>query len=255
MNHAARLVGHAQDAIVTVELLPQVALELEVLGEHGLAEPEQRRRAGANVLHAGRTRLGDGLARGVDQVVDDEADHAPHDLVHQPPAADARVPGADEVELPAEDLDPAQVVDADEPGTQAVVDVVGVVGDLVGEVRELRLERRLAAFEEPLAEFAELPGVRGRAVLQDALAGLEGQVQARELGVALLELVHDAQRLQVMLEAPELPHAFVQRVLPGMPERRVSEVVREADGLRKRLVQPQRAGDAAGDLRHLERMG
>ena len=43
-----------------------------------------------------------------------------------------------------------------------------------------------------------------RAVLQDALAALEGQVQPVELRIALLELVDDAQRLQIVLEAAEL---------------------------------------------------
>ena len=58
----------------------------------------------------------------------------------------------------------------------------------------------------------------------------------RKLGVALLELVDHAQRLQVVLEAAELAHASVERVLPGVPERRVAEVVREADRLDEVLV-------------------
>ena len=67
----------------------------------------------------------------------------------------------------------------------------------------------------------------------------------RKLGVALLELVDDAQRLQVVLEAAVLAHAVVQRVLAGVAERRVAEVVREADRLGQRLVQAQRARDRA----------
>ena len=35
----------------------------------------------------------------------------------------------------------------------------------------------------------------------------------------------------------------------------MAEVVRERQRLRKILVEPERAGDRAGDLRHLERMG
>ena len=72
--------------------------------------------------------------------------------------------------------------------------------------------------------------------------------------VALLELIDDAQRLQVVLEAAEVAHALVERVLARVAERRVAEVVREADRLDEILVQAQRARDRAGDLRDLERV-
>ncbi len=104
------------------------------------------------------------------------------------------------------------------------------------------------------AEVAELAGVRERAVLQDPLAALEAEVQPAKVRVPLLELVHGAQRLQVVLEAAVVAHAVVQRVLAGVAERRVPEVVREADGLGQRLVQAQRAGDGARDLRHFHRV-
>jgi hypothetical protein len=38
-------------------------------------------------------------------------------------------------------------------------------------------------------------------------------------------------------------------------ERRVPEVMREADRLRQHFVELERAGDGAGNLRHLERVG
>ncbi len=53
---------------------------------------------------------------------------------------------------------------------------------------------------------------------------------------------------------PLLEH-LVQRLLPGVPERRVAEVVAEPDRLDEVLVQPQRARDAAGDAGRLERVG
>ena len=45
-----------------------------------------------------------------------------------------------------------------------------------------------------------------------------------------------------------------ERVLARVAERRVAEVVREADGLDEVLVQAQRARDRARDLRDLERV-
>ena len=46
----------------------------------------------------------------------------------------------------------------------------------------------------------------------------------------------------------------LQRVLAGMAEGRVAEVVRQRDRLDQVLVQPQRARDRAAELRHFERM-
>lgn len=68
----------------------------------------------------------------------------------------------------------------------------------------------------------------------------------------LLELVDDSQALQVVLEAAVLAHACIQRVLPGMAERRMAEIVRERDRFDEILVQAQVARDRARDLRDFE---
>ena len=75
----------------------------------------------------------------------------------------------------------------EQAGAHAVVDVVRVVGDLVGQVAQLRLQAGLRArrgsggrrrrARPPRAAAA----LRARAVLEDALARLEAQVQAVEL--------------------------------------------------------------------------
>ena len=110
-----------------------------------------------------------------------------------------------------------------------------VVGDLVGQIGDLRLEAGLLALDESLAELAQLARVAQRAVLEDAFAAFEGEVEPAKLRVALLELVDHAQRLQVVLEAAVLAHALVQRVLPGVAEGGVAEVVGEADRLGQRF--------------------
>ena len=71
-------------------------------------------------------------------------------------------------------------------------------------------------------------------------------------GVALLEQIDDAQDLQVVLEAAVGLHAGVQRILAGMAERRMAEVVGERDRFGQVLVEPQAARDRAPDLRHFE---
>ena len=59
-------------------------------------------------------------------------------------------------------------------------------------------------------------------MFQDAFAGFKAQVEAVECGVAFFKFVHHAQALQVVLEAAIRGHAFVQRVLTGVAERRVT---------------------------------
>lgn len=58
-----------------------------------------------------------------------------------------------------------------------------------------------------------------------------------------------------MVESAVPLHQTVQGAFPGVPERRVPEVVRERDGLREVLVQPEAPGDRPRDARHLDRVG
>ena len=55
--------------------------------------------------------------------------------------------------------------------------------------------------------------------------------------------------------AEALACALVEHRLADVPERRVADVVPEPDRLREVLVQPQRPGDGARDLRRLQRVG
>ncbi len=141
---------------------------------------------------------------------------------------------------------------------QAVLEVVRLLRDFVGPVHELRLGRAARLGPQALAKF-EREGKRDapRRVLPDALADVVGQVQAR-LVVALLEPVHHAHGLEVVLEAAGLRMALaeqpVEHVLAGVTERRVPEIVPERDRFGEVLVQAESARGAAGDLRHLDRM-
>ena len=123
----------------------------------------------------------------------------------------------------------------------------------------MRLQAGLRAVDEAARHTARLgrlqqARVGGGAVLEDAFARLEAQVQAIVVGVAVLQLIDHAQALQVVLEAAVRGHAVVERVLPGVAEGRVAEVVREGDGFGQVLVELQRAGDGARQLRDLDRM-
>ena len=82
-----------------------------------------------------------------------------------------------------------------------------------------------------------------------------GQVETVELGVAPLKLGDDAQRVAVVVEAAVLGHAGVERVLTGMPEGRMAEIVAERDRFGEVIVEPQGPGEGARDLRHLDGVG
>ena len=130
------------------------------------------------------------------------------------------------------DLLAREVVLGEEPVPHGVVDVVVDVRDAVDEPHDLPLERlRLT-----------LAGVR-----EDPVADLVGEV----------ERARDRERLLVVAEAPAeaLLHRGVERVLAGVPERRVPHVVAEPDRLDEVLVQPERPRDDARDRSRLERVG
>ncbi len=133
-----------------------------------------------------------------------------------------------------------QVDSRDHTGAHRVVDVVVDVRDAVHQPDDPALERR------------RLGGAPGMA--EDPVADRPGQVEA--LTVAL-ERVDDAQRVLVVLEAKSEPlaQAAVERLLADVAERRVPEVVAKPDRLDQVLVEPQRAGNRARDLRDLERVG
>ena len=136
------------------------------------------------------------------------------------------------------DLVARQLVGGEHPGADRVVDVVVDVGDAVDDADDLPLERlRLV----------------GPGVLEDPVAHLLREV---EPAAVALEALDDAQRVLVVAEAvaAALAQQLVERLLAGVAERRMAEVVAEADRLDEILVQPQRTADAARDAGRLERV-
>ena len=92
-------------------------------------------------------------------------------------------------------------------------------------------------------------------MLDQSLERLLGQVEAVEIGVAALELGDEAQAVAVVVEAAVRCHAGVERVLAGVAERRVAEIVAERHRLGEFFVEPQRLGERASELGDLDRMG
>ena len=72
-------------------------------------------------------------------------------------------------------------------------------------------------------------------------------------GVAVFERFDHPQRVQVVIEAvAEAAHLPVEFLFTGMRERRMADVVAERQSFRQILVQTQRGGHGARDLRDLD---
>ena len=140
-----------------------------------------------------------------------------------------------------------------------------VVGDVVGQGGDLRFgkgkgfgseavfggERRDVGVRRPARAFAGERAV----VLDHSVEGLAGQVKPVEIRVTFLEPGYDAQRLGVVVETSEGLHRRAQRLLAGMAERRMAEVVGERERLAKVFVEAEAPANRARDLRNLEAVG
>src|SRR5438552_11437994 len=94
-----------------------------------------------------------------------------------------------------------------------VVQISSVVADFVGEVNELRLKGR-ALVEQIFTQLRIVSGTVIAGVFDDALTHLEGQIQSPKSRVAKLEILHDPQRLQVVVEGFTMSaHRRIQRLL------------------------------------------
>jgi len=81
------------------------------------------------------------------------------------------------------------------------------------------------------------------------------KVQPVEFGITAFERRDDPERLGIVVEAAIGPHPAIERPLTGMAKGRMAEIVNQRDRLGQILIEPQRPGKGAGDLRYLDRMG
>ncbi len=137
----------------------------------------------------------------------------------------------------------------------AIVEIGRKVGDLVGEVDQLRFKRR-ALIEKILGELGMLLGGVVARVLDDALANAEREVESAMRGVTLFEVLDDAQRMDVVVEAAAVTaETAVERALAGVSEGRMADVVNQSERLREIFIQAKRGCRGARDLRDLHGVG
>ena len=110
-----------------------------------------------------------------------------------------------------------------------------VVGNRVCQIRQLPLQRRLTAVEKTCSYATrllcfQLECIAARAVLETPLRVSKLRLRPSYCGVALFQLIHHTQALQIVLKAAKVLHAGVQLILTSMPEWGVSEIMRQANG-------------------------
>src|SRR5579871_5562043 len=146
----------------------------------------------------------------------------------------------------------ANLGEREDVGFVAVVEVGGVVGNFVSQVDELGFER-WALIKQVLGELGIIGGAVVAGVLDDAFAHLESQVQAGEGGIALLEILDDAQSVEVMVEEVAVrAHSGVESFFAGVAEGGMADVVHQGESFDQVNIEIKLRGDGAGNLRHFD---
>ena len=90
-------------------------------------------------------------------------------------------------------------------------------------------------------------------MFDDAFADFKRQIEAGKIQVALLELLDDPQRLQIVIEAVAVrAQQFIELSLSRVAEGRVPNVVHQGQGFGEIGVELQRSSDGARDLRDFQ---
>src|SRR5208337_2124639 len=100
---------------------------------------------------------------------------------------------------------------------------------------------RLQAREQRRVELERRRTISEVGVLDDPLAHLEAQIQAAKAGVSHLDPVDRPEALRVVIEAAMRAHQLVERMLAGMAERRMAQVVGQRNRFGELLVEAQRS--------------
>ena len=247
---------------MTVEVFEQKRFHHLHLLRHRLTESHQRARE-ARFVGTLRLVLRQMLARGVDHIVDLIAQHPSDGFIKQAPGfAGVRqawmlLQGDGFVMRKQRHL--VHLRQREQTRAHAIVDVVRVVGNGIGQVAQLCFQTGLRAIQEAMGHATRLlrfdqQGIAFGAVFQNAFARFKTEVQAIEFGIALFQMVHHPQTLQVVFKAAIGLHAFVQCVLSCMAKRGVTQIMRQRNSLYQILVQTQGPRNGASQLRHFQGM-
>src|SRR4029077_4669525 len=108
----------------------------------------------------------------------------------------------------------------------SVVQISGVVCNFVGQIDELGFQR-WAQVKQVLGKFRKLYDAIVCRVLDDSFPHLERQVKSAKCCVAQLEVLNDAERMQIVVEEISVCcHGRIKRLLASMSEGWMADVVR-----------------------------
>ena len=249
----------AVDAPVAVHALEQEGAEFVVRLHHRVGEGDHGAVMRADIGGAGGLQRGDSPAGFRHHVVHHGVDDASYDLAGRAVLRQCRVllPGG--VVGGLHQRQRRRFLQREQPGLHAVIEVRVVVGDVIGQCRDLRLRacmRRQVQRVQAII-FDDVGGwAAQRAVmLGEALQRLPRQVQPVEAGVAGFPRGAGLEGLRIVVEAAIGLHRGIQRILPGMAEGGMAEVVGDGQRLRQIFLQRQFPGDGARDLRDFQAVG
>src|SRR5258707_1334682 len=80
----------------------------------------------------------------------------------------------------------------DKPGTQTIIDIVVVVGNLVGKICELRLQRRLLTVQKTFSYFPQFFGIFVGTMLQDSFTSFKAKIQAIKTSITMFQKINHA---------------------------------------------------------------
>ena len=148
----------------------------------------------------------------------------------------------------------AQLLEIEEARLETIVEIGCVVRDFVHQIDQLRFKRR-PLVEKILGERRKFRrGIVPR-MFDDSLAHLKREIQTREIEIALLELLDDPQRVEIVVEAVAvLAHARIEPAFAGVAERRMPDIVDQRERLDQVGIEIERARHRARDLRHFDRV-
>ncbi len=253
--------GHGASGIfgderMVVDMREEESFQLGVLCAGGFAESRHAGGSAADVVRGLRAGLQEQSFGAGDEVADEMIDYVAQGFIEFQARAGARVSRFDRGEVFREEGNfVAEGVQIEKIGLEGIVEVGRIVGDFIHPIDELRFERR-AEVEQIVRQF----GIFGQRIIagmfDDAFADFEGEIEAIEADVTMLEMLDDAESVEVVVKTAAVgAHEFVELALAGMAEGRMTDVVDQGESFDEFGVQAERGGNGAGDLGHFESVG
>ncbi len=270
LHDRRRLVADFHHAGVPVHVGIEERFQRGVGSYKGIGKGDQRAASRPHVGSAGGLCLPKPSAALGNRILHKSRDDPPADFMNDPAPLQPWMQPVNLRQDFGQKIDFAEVAEVEQSRAQAIVDIMGIVGDIVRNRRCLRL----GAGET--AQFQRISGVKfedgeGHAAFAIFLDGIwagqravvldqtfecfPGQIQPVETSIPPLQPCDDAQSLRVVVKTTVFRHARLKSILSRVPEGRVSQIMGQRQSFGEVIIQTERTGQSAGDLADFNRMG